>query len=115
MATTYRLLAHVDLAASTSVTDIYQPAASTWAVISTIVVCNRNTIPTKFRLAHSQAVGGVPPADANNQQLYYDVTIAANDTFVTTIGICMSPSDMIRAKQNDANCLTITVYGAELT
>lgn len=93
---------------ATTLTDLYTVPALTSAVCSSLVVCNRSATATSFRI--SVAKGGV--ADATNQYLYYDVTIAGNDTFIATIGMTLETTDTVRCYATLAT-LTFTLFGQE--
>lgn len=109
MADTLSVLAQVNPNATT-LTDAYTVAASTSAVISSIVVANRSANATTFRI--SVAVAGA--ANNNIQYLYYDVPISGNDTFVASIGITLATTDVIRVYANDAT-LTFNIFGTKVT
>jgi hypothetical protein len=46
--------------------------------------------------------------------LYYDVTIAGNDTFIATIGITLATTDIVSV-YNTLATLSFTLYGQEAT
>lgn len=96
--------------AATTLTDIYTVPASTSAVVSTVVVCNRSATGTSFRI--SVAPAGAADTVAHYQ--YYDLTIAGNDTFNATLGITLATTDKIRVYATLAT-LSFTVYGVQLT
>lgn len=79
-------------------------------VVSTVVVCNRASTPDTFRV--SVSVGG--GATATKDYLYYDVAIAANDTFCATLGITLAATDIVRVYAGTAN-LSFNLFGAEKT
>src|SRR3990167_4390031 len=91
MAQSYKNLSQTNPSAAT-LTDSYTVPASTSAVVSSIVVCNRSATATSFRISH--ALAGA--ADNNKQYIYYDVSIAGNDTFVFTGGLDMATTDVLR-------------------
>lgn len=95
---------------ATTETALYTCPASTTAVCSSIVVCNRGGAATTFRISH--AVGG--GATQNKDYLYYDTYISANDTFIATIGITVAASDKINVYSGNAN-LSYNLYGQENT
>lgn len=106
MAVAYKVLGQAALAATT-LTDIYIVPALKYAIISTLVVCNRGAATT-FRV--SAAVAGL--ADTNKQYLYYDVSIPIGDTFVATIGITLAATDVVRAYAGHAQ-VSINIFGLE--
>lgn len=95
---------------ATTETDLYTVPASTSAVVSSIVVCNRGTTSTTFRISVSQAGA----ATTNKDYLYDDIAIGGMDTFVATIGISLATTDKIRVYAGNAN-LSFNAFGVEIT
>jgi hypothetical protein len=93
---------------ATTETDLYETPASTETVISSLVVCNRDVNDSSFRVSIS-AGGG---ATANEDYIYYDVPIPANDTFIATVGFTMESGDVIRVYAADA-VLSFSLFGQE--
>ena|SRR5947209_12566663 len=95
---------------ATTATTLYTaPAAATTGVtVSSVVICNRGPASAKFRLWVAVAAA----ADANQQYLYYDVPVAANDTFVATIGITLAATDLLRC-QTDQATVSFNAFGIE--
>lgn len=108
MAETIKVLAQADPAAAT-LTDAYTVPAATNAVLSSIVVCNRDPAATVFRI--SVAVAGA--ADSNEQYIYYDLPISGNDTFIATIGLTLDETDVIRVYAFLAT-LSFSFFGTEI-
>lgn len=108
MASTYKVLAQAAASATTE-TILYTAPASTQAVISTLLVCNRSSTPTSFRV--SVAVAGA--VTENKQYIYYDVLIGGNDTFGATLGITVNATDVIRVYAGTGT-LTFTLFGMEI-
>ena len=109
MAEVHRVLAQSSPGAS-SLTDAYTVPGATKTIVSTITVCNRSATPTSFRI--SAAVAGV--VDDPAQYLYYDVTLAGNDTFAATLGITLGAADVIRVWATLAT-LSFNVFGVEVS
>lgn len=113
MAETLKVLGQVAASATTE-TDLYEvpsPSASACeASVSSLVVCNRGSTSTTFRV--SVAVGG--GATANKDYLYYDVPVVGNDTFIATIGITLAEGDVVRVYAGNAN-LSFSLFGLERT
>lgn len=107
MTTTLKVLAQEKPSAAT-LTDAYTVPALTTATVSTITVANQSATATSFRI--SVAVGGA--ADSPAQYLYYDIVIAGNDTFATTIGISLGAGDVIRV-YNTLATLSFNIFGVE--
>jgi len=108
MAESYKTLGQAAPAATTE-TDLYTVPAITETVTSTIVICNRSTVAT-VRVSVS-AGGG---ATSNEDYLYYDLVIPANDTFAATMGICLEATDKMRVYASTAN-VTFQLFGVEKT
>jgi len=89
---------------------IYTVPASTSAVVSSITVCNRSATATSFRVAVRPAGGAI----SNEMYIYYDVTIAGNDTFIATIGVTLATTDKIDVYATLAT-LSFQVYGQEVS
>jgi hypothetical protein len=75
-----------------------------------VLVCNRSSTPTTFRI--SIAVGG--GATANKDYIYYDLTIGGNDTFAATFGMTLAATDVVRVYAGAAT-LSFTLFGMEIT
>lgn len=108
MAETIKVLAQSNPAATT-LTDAYTVPALTNAVISSIVVANRDSVAHSFRI--SVAVAGA--ANDNKQYLYFDVAIGGNDSFAATLGITLDAADVIRVFA-DAQQLSFNIFGTEI-
>jgi ribulose 1,5-bisphosphate synthetase/thiazole synthase len=94
---------------ATTETDLYTVPASTSAVISSLVVCNRGAVVATFRV--SVAVGG--GATGNKDYLYYDVLIPPNDTFIATVGLTLAATDKVKVYASTAN-LSLNLFGEEV-
>ena len=93
---------------ATTLTALYTVPALTSTTVSSISVCNTSATPTTFRVSVAPAGAG----DALSQYLFYDVTIAGNDSFVATMGITLSTTDIIRVYATLAT-LTFQAFGIE--
>lgn len=109
MASTYKVLGQSNPSATT-LTTLYTVPGATSAVCSTITVCNRAAAATSFRVAVRPAGAGI----SNEHYLYYDVTIAANDTFAATIGITLATTDVVSVYATLAT-LSFNLFGTEIT
>ena len=107
MAQVLKVLGQADLAATT-LTTIYVVPPNTKAVISSIVVCNRNAAARTYRIA--VAVAGA--ADAVKQYLVYDATIAANESLAFLLGITMEAGDELRAYVSAVD-VSVNAFGSE--
>jgi hypothetical protein len=109
MPSVYKILGQVSPSATTE-TDLYTVPAATSAICSSISICNRGTTQTTFRVSMSQ----VGASTANKDYLYYDVTLAGNDTFIATIGVTLATTDKIRVYSGSSN-LSFQVWGTEIS
>ena len=109
MATTIKVLGQIVPSAAT-LTTLYTVGAATSTVVSSLVVCNQSSITTSFRVAIRPAGAAIAPA----HYIYYDVTIAGNDTFIFTGGITLATTDVISVYATLAT-LSFSAYGQETT
>lgn len=96
--------------AATTESSLYQVPPLTQSTASSIVICNRNTVPATFRVY-------VAPSNAatNNQQyLYYNQILEANSTFIATIGITLATTDAVRVWSSDG-FTSFNLFGVEVS
>ena len=108
MATRYKVLGQSAPSATTN-TNVYTVPASKDAVVSTIVIANREPVTSTFRIA-------IRPAGAtisNEHYIAYGVTVAAADSTTLTLGLTMSASDILTVYSSTAN-LSFGVFGSEI-
>jgi hypothetical protein len=101
----YQIIAQ-NAPATTALTTLYTVPSSNQCVVSSFVVCNTSSTATTFSLSLAQ--GGA--SDTPKQYIYSSMPIAANDTFVATIGVTLAATDVIRC-QAAATTLSFTVTG----
>ncbi len=109
MAETIKILGQAAPLATTE-TLLYTVPASTSTVVSSLVVCNRGGTVTTFRV--SVSAGGA--ATATKDYLYYDVLLAAADTFIATVGVTLATTDVVRVYAGNAN-LSFSLFGVQRT
>jgi len=109
MAITIKVLGQLAPGAA-SLTSLYAVPALKSTVCSSIVVCNRSATATSFRIAVQPAAAAI----SNEMYLYYDVTIAGNDTFIATIGITLATTDVVSVYATLAT-LSFSLFGQEST
>lgn len=95
---------------ATTLTDLYTVPAGTSSSISSIIVCNRGSTLTTFRI--SVAVAGA--ADSSKQYIFYDQALDGNSTFIATIGITLTATDKVRVYAGNSN-LSFNVFGIEVS
>lgn len=109
MTNAYKVLAQSAPAATTA-TDVYTVPASTEAVISTIIIANRDATAGTFRLS----IRPNGAAQANEHFIAFDVPIAANDSTTLTLGLTMDAADVLTAFCSSAD-MSVNVFGTEIT
>ena len=109
MVNVYKILGQVSPSATTE-TVLYTVPISTSTVCSSISICNRGATQTTFRVSVSQ--GGA--ATSNKDYLYYDVTLAGNDTFIATIGITLATTDVVRVYSGNTS-LSFQLWGTQIS
>ena len=93
MPTNYKVLGQSAPAANTTV-NVYTVPAATQAVISSIVICNRNNVANVnavFRIAVQPAGAAL----ANQHYIAYDSVVAGNDSIALSLGITMGNTDVL--------------------
>lgn len=111
MPTAYKILGQVAPAANVSGgTQLYAVPASTSAVVSTIVICNRGTSAATYRIAIREDNATLD----NKQYLAYDTAIPAGTTTTFTLGVTLSATDTITVIASTAN-LTFQAFGSEVS
>lgn len=109
MATTYKVLGQASPAITTE-TALYTVPAATQAVVSSIVICNRDTTTNSYRIS-------VRPAGAtlaNQHYLAFDTDIPGKDTISMTLGLSLGNTDVISVYTKTGN-ISYSAFGAEIT
>jgi hypothetical protein len=109
MANAYKILGQVADASANDV-ELYLVPSSTEAIVSTIIVCNRDSSAKTFKIATKTDNSDV----ADTDYLAYDTSIDANDTVTLTLGITLETGAEISVGASDAN-VTFQAYGTEIT
>ncbi len=95
---------------ATTATPLYTVPAATTAVVSSIVIANRDASSATYRIAIRPDGATL----ANSQYIAYDVTVGASDSTVLTLGITMDATDIITVYASTAN-LTFSAFGSEIS
>ena len=107
MADILKVLGQVDPAATT-ITVLYTVPDMTQTTISSIVAANRTGSAITFRLSVHVAGAG-----ANDKQyLYFDKSVAANDSLAIVIGITLNQTDVLKVYTSAVN-MSFNVFGCE--
>lgn len=109
MAVAYKVLGQSAPSATTN-TDIYTVPSATSVVSSSIVVANRGSTATTFRIAIRPAGATL----ANLHYIAYDTTIQANDTASYSIGVTLAATAVVTVYAGNGN-LSFSVFGTEIT
>jgi hypothetical protein len=109
MSIAYSVLGQVAPSATT-LTTLYTGPASTQTVCSSLVVCNRGAAAGTFRVAIRVGGAGI----SNEDYLYYDLTLAAYDTFVATIGITLAATDVVSVYASSGD-FSFNLFGSKHT
>ena len=107
MANAYKRLGSTVVVADTN-TDLYTVPASTEAIVSAIVACNIGASERTFRIAIRDG------AISNDDYIYYDVSIPANDTFIVTTGFSLATGTIITVRANHAD-VVFSAFGTEIS
>jgi len=102
-----KVLGQADTAATT-VTTLYTVPNLTQTTISSFVACNRTGSAITFRL--SVHVAGASADD--KQYLFYDKSVAANDTLTVVIGITLGQTDVLKVYASAVN-MSFNLFGVE--
>ncbi len=109
MPTVYKVLGQSAPSATTATT-LYTVPSATSTVVSTISVANLTGTAATFRIAIRPSGASL----ANQHYLAYDVTVAASDTTVMTLGITLATTDVITVYASTAN-LAFSAFGSEIS
>ena len=102
-----KVLGQVNPSATTT-TDLYTVPDLTQTTVSSLVICNFGSNQGTFRV--SVHVGGA--AADNKQYLYYDKTLAANETFSAVLGLTLNQSDVVKVYASNTG-LSFNMFGVE--
>lgn len=105
----YKVLGQANPAATT-LTALYTVPASTSAVASTLVICNRTNSNKTVRV--SVAVAGA--ADSLEQYIYYDTIVLKNDSVFATIGLTLGAADVVRVYADGVG-VSFGLFGTEIS
>ena len=95
---------------ATTDTDVYTVPASTEAVVSTIVIANRDSGDATYRIAVRPDGATI----ANQHYVAYNITVGGGDSTALTLGITMDAADVLTVQASSAN-LSFSVFGSEIS
>ena len=110
MPTTYKVLGQSAPAANTT-SNVYTVTAATQAVISSIIITNRNSgANATYRIAVQPAGAAL----ANQHYIAFDAPVTSLDSVALSLGITMGNTDILSVYSANAN-ITFNVFGSEVT
>jgi glucose-6-phosphate dehydrogenase assembly protein OpcA len=109
MPTIYKVLGQSAPSATTATT-LYTVPSATNAVVSTIVVANRETTSATYRIAIRPAGATL----ANQHYIAYDVAVGGSDSTTLTLGITLAATDVVTIYASTANT-SFNLFGSEIT
>lgn len=109
MPTNYKVLGQSAPSATTATT-LYTVPSVTEAVVSSIVIANRDASSATYRIAIRPDGASL----ANEHYIAYDVTVSASDSTVLTLGITLDAADVVTIYASTAN-LSFSAYGSEIS
>lgn len=109
MATVYKVLGQLAAATTTNET-LYAVPSDSYAVVSTLNICNRSTGAITFRAAIRVANVAI----TNSQYIAYDTSVPANDSLALTLGLTLGNTDVVTVYAGSAN-LSFSLFGTEVT
>tara|TARA_R110000824_G_scaffold10821_1_gene47376 strand:- start:206 stop:535 length:330 start_codon:yes stop_codon:yes gene_type:complete len=102
-----KVLGQADTAATT-VTTLYTVPNLTQTTISSFVACNRTGSAITFRLS----VHVIGASADDKQYLFYDKSVAANDTLTVVIGMTLGQTDVLKVYASAVN-MSFNLFGVE--
>jgi hypothetical protein len=109
MPTAYKVLGQLAPSATTNTT-LYTVPSATEAIVSTVVIANRDASSATFRIA----VRPDGATLANEHYIAYNVTVGASDSTTLTLGLTMNAADVVTVYASTAN-LSFNIFGSEIT
>ena len=107
MATSFKVLGQSAPSATTD-TDLYTVPSATEAVVSSIIIANRDASDATFNIAIRPNGASI----ANEHYIAKNITVGASDSTVLTIGVTMDAADVLTVQASTGN-LTFSAYGSE--
>jgi len=107
MADAIKVLGQADPDATTTTT-LYTVPNLVQTTVSSVVVCNRNGSAVTFRLSIH-----VNDASADDKQfLYYDKSVAANDSLTAVLGLTLNQNDVVKVYASGTG-VSFNMFGVE--
>lgn len=110
MAQTYKVLGQIAATANTT-HNVYTVPAATQAVVSSVIITNRNS---GANITYRLAVQPAGAALANNHYIAYESTVTAYDSVALSLGLSLGNTDILSVYTANSN-VTFSVFGVEIT
>jgi hypothetical protein len=110
MAFTYKVLGQAAPDAATT-SNVYTVPAATQAVVSTIIITNRNS---NANATYRIAVQPAGAALANQHYIAFEAPVIAYDSVALTLGLSLGNTDVVSVYSANAN-ISYSVFGTEIT
>ena len=110
MASTYKILGQ-SRPADTNPANLYTVPAGGQVVISTITVANVTSVGTTFDI-YVRPDGS---AAGQGNAVIYGATVGGNATTTLTLGITADAADVVSVKSGNADSITFTAFGLEIS
>jgi hypothetical protein len=94
---------------ATTLTTLYTVPATKSTVVSSLTICNVSATPDYFRIA----VRPLGATIADEHYIYYNVLIAGYDTFIATVGLTLSTTDIVSVYSTNGT-LSFSLFGKEV-
>ena len=79
--------------------------ASTWTIISSIVICNTSATAYTYNVSTSATTG------THGAYIASGATVAGNDTVILVAGVCLDPTNRYLVAHASNAAVNITAYG----
>lgn len=109
MAMVYKVLGQTDTP-NTNVITLYTVPSSAQSVISTIIICSRNSANSTYNVMVRPSGASL----ANQHYISYNGVIPAYDTIALTLGLSLGNNDVISIQSATANNTSFSIYGTEI-
>ena len=110
MAQTYKVLGQIAATANTT-HNVYTVPAATQAVVSSVIITNRNS---GANITYRLAVQPAGAALANNHYIAYESAVTAYDSVALSLGLSLGNTDILSVYTANSN-VTFSVFGVEIT
>tara|TARA_R110000824_G_scaffold401172_1_gene611153 strand:- start:1787 stop:2122 length:336 start_codon:yes stop_codon:yes gene_type:complete len=107
VADTLKVLGQLAPSATTDTT-LYTVPSITSTTTSSLVICNRSAGALTYRVA----VRPLGAAIANKHYIYYNKTLAANESFAAILGMTLDSADVVTVYASSGD-LSFTLFGVE--